>query len=93
MQAKRLEFFAQGEPRQPKPARGFRLIAFCQRDGLRQDLTFGFGEHAGMSVLQLALLRTRQQSTREASEGMARRGGFGRSGSVAPVLALACAES
>jgi hypothetical protein len=27
------------------------LIASCQDDGLRQNFAFGFGEHAGMSVL------------------------------------------
>ena len=64
MQAKLLELFAQGEPGQPKPARGFRLIAFCQHNGLRQDFALGLGEHAAMSVRQLALLRTRQQITR-----------------------------
>ena len=66
MQAKLLELFAQGEPGYSQPARGFRLIAFGQRDGLREDFAFGFGEHAGMSVLQLALLRARQQITRQA---------------------------
>ena len=80
MQAKLLELFAQGEAGQPKPARGFRLIAFCQHNGLRQDFPFGFGDHAGMSVLQLALLRARQQITREGREGVAGRGGFGMCG-------------
>ena len=61
MQAKLLEFFAQGEPGQPKPARGFRLVSLCQHNGLRQDFALGFGDHAGMSVLPLALLRMRQQ--------------------------------
>ena len=80
MQAKLLQFFAQGEPGQPKPARGFRLISFCHHDGLGEDFAFGFGKHEGVSVLQLALLRARQQITREGGEGMASRDGFGIAG-------------
>ena len=74
MQTKLFELFAQGESGQSQPARGFRLIAFCQHNGLREDFAFGFGGHAGMSVLQLALLRARQQITGEDAEGVARRG-------------------
>ena len=50
MQTKLFQFFAQGEPGQAQPARGFCLIAFGQGDGLRQDFAFGLGEHAGVSV-------------------------------------------
>jgi hypothetical protein len=52
----------------PKRAHGFRLIAFCQRDGLRHDFAFGFGAHAGVSVVQFALLRTNQEITGAGSE-------------------------
>ena len=51
MQAKLLELFAQGDSGQPQPARGLCLIAFCQRDGLREDFAFGFGDHPGMGVV------------------------------------------
>jgi hypothetical protein len=40
------------------------------------DFTFRVGEHTSMSVLQLALLRTREQITRQGSEGMAYWGCF-----------------
>jgi len=80
MQTKLFEFFAQGKPGQSKPARGFRLIAFCQSNGLREDFAFGFGEHAGMRFVQFALLRPRQQITGEGSEGGSTRGGFGLAG-------------
>src|SRR5207249_7582073 len=77
MQAKLFELLPQGESGQPQPACRFRLIAFCQRDGLREDFAFGLGEHASMSVLQLSLLRLRQQFTRERREGAASRGSLG----------------
>ena len=88
-----LEFFAQGESGQPQPARGFCLIAFCQRDGLREDFAFGLSEYAGMSVVQLAFLRTRQQITGEGSEGMASRGVFGTAGGKVWRTASALMES
>src|SRR5260221_10806046 len=74
MQTKLFEFFAQSKSGQPKPARSFRLVALCQRDGLGEDFASGFGEHASVSVLQLAFLRTRQQLAGEGGEGLASRG-------------------
>ena len=77
MQAKLLELFSQSKSGQAQPAGRFRLIGFSQHNGLRDDFALGFGQHAGMSVLQLALLSTRQQITGVGGKGVASRGFLG----------------
>ena len=76
MQSKLPEFFAQGKARQSQPARGFGLIAFRQQNGLRKDFAFGFSEHVGMGVLELAFLRPLQKITGAGGKGIAGRGSF-----------------
>ena len=71
MQSKLPEFFAQGKARQSQPARGFGLIAFRQQNGLRKDFAFGFSEHVGMGVLELAFLRPLQKITGAGGKGIA----------------------
>jgi hypothetical protein len=48
MQAELFQFFTESETRQPKPSRGFGLVALGEQDGLRVDLAFSFGQDLGV---------------------------------------------
>ena len=70
MQAELLQFFTQRQSGQPEPAGRLRLIALSQDDGLGEDFTFSFIQHAGMGVLEFTILRTLEQLTCECGEAV-----------------------
>ena len=75
MQSELLELFPQGQAGESEPASGLRLVALGQHDRLGEDFTFGFGEHAGVGILEFAFLGAREQLTGEGGERIRRGSG------------------
>ena len=78
MQAKHSQLGAQGQPGDPEPAGGFRLIAPREANGLRDQLTIRGLMQQRMRVLQLARTRRGEQLADVAGERGRRRFAPGR---------------